>query len=145
MKRYITLLFAALVLCSCNKTTEPTEPMIDVTPTTIAGLWMLESYENGKALSEGSYVYIEFERADRSYTLYQNVGSMYEQVKRGNYFIEIDSELGAVIRGNYGSEEYNYHDWNSRYIVEMTANKMRWTATNDSNDISVYIRVESRE
>ena len=145
MKRYITLLFAALALCSCNKTTEPTEPMIDVTPTTIAGLWMLESYENGKALSEGSYVYIEFERADRSYTLYQNVGSMYEQVKRGNYFIEIDSELGAVIRGNYGSEEYNYHDWNSRYIVEMTANKMRWTATNDSNDISVYVRVESRE
>lgn len=145
MKRYITLLFAALALCSCNKTTEPTEPLIDVTPTTIAGLWMLESYENGKALSEGSYVYIEFERSDRSYTLYQNIGSMFEQVKRGNYFIDTDSELGAVIRGNYGTEDYNYFDWNSRYIVEMTANKMRWTATHDSNDISVYVRVESRE
>ena len=124
---------------------ETTEPLIDVTPTTIAGLWMLESYENGKALAEGSYVYIEFERADRSYTLYQNIGSMFEQVKQGNYFIDTDSEYGAVIRGNYGTEGYNYFDWNSRYIVEMTANKMRWTATHDSNDISVYVRVESRE
>ena len=70
MKRYLTILFAALALCSCNKPSpDSTDPLIDVTPTTIAGVWMLESFDNGKSLAEGNFVYIEFVRSDRSYTL----------------------------------------------------------------------------
>ena len=144
MKRYLTILFAALALCSCNKPNpDSIDPLIDVTPTTIAGVWMLESFDNGKSLAEGNFVYIEFVRSDRSYTLYQNVGSMYTQTMRGNYFIDTDPELGAVIRGNYGTDEYNYFDWSHRYIVQMRANTMRWIAKDDPENVSVYVRVDA--
>lgn len=142
--RYIAIFFAALTLCCCNnQSNEASEPLLDVTPTNIAGLWMLESYDNGATLADGAFVYINFERSDRSYTLYQNVGSMYTQTITGNYFIEVDSALGAVIRGNYGTNEYNYFDWSHRYIVELTATHMRWTAKDDSENVSVYVRADS--
>ena len=143
MKRYLTILFAALVLCSCNNTNEQTEVLVDVTPTNLAGVWMLESFDNGKSLADGDFVYIEFVRSDRSYTLYQSVGSMYTQTMTGNYFIEIDPAYGAIIRGNYGTDEYNYFDWSHRYIVTMTADRMRWEAKDDKQNVSVYVRVES--
>lgn len=143
MKRYLTILFAALVLCSCNNTNEPTEVLVDVTPTNLAGVWMLESFDNGKSLADGDFVYIEFVRSDRSYTLYQSVGSMYTQTMTGNYFIEIDPAYGAIIRGNYGTDEYNYFDWSHRYIVTMTADRMRWVAKDDEQNVSVYVRVDA--
>lgn len=143
MKRYLTILFAALVLCSCNNTNEPTEVLVDVTPTNLAGVWMLESFDNGKSLADGDFVYIEFVRTDRSYTLYQSVGSMYTQTMTGNYFIEIDPAYGAIIRGNYGTDEYNYFDWSHRYIVTMTADRMRWVAKDDEQNVSIYVRVDA--
>ena len=143
MKRYLTILFAALVLCSCNNTNEPTEVLVDVTPTNLAGVWMLESFDNGKSLADGDFVYIEFVRSDRSYTLYQSVGSMYTQTMTGNYFIEIDPAYGAIIRGNYGTDEYNYFDWSHRYIVTMTADRMRWVAKDDEHNVSIYVRVDA--
>ncbi|MBQ3209814.1 MAG: hypothetical protein IJB23_08375 [Alistipes sp.] len=144
MRKYIALLFAALALCSCDKPdNNQSDMLIEVTPTTLAGLWMLESYDNGKTLAEGTFVYIDFVRSDRSYTIYQNVGSMYTQTITGNYFIDIDSELGAVIRGNYGTDEYNYFDWSHRYIVQMQSDTMRWIAKDDPENISVYIRVDA--
>ena len=136
-------MFAALVLCSCNNTNEPTEVLVDVTPTNLAGVWMLESFDNGKSLADGDFVYIEFVRTDRSYTLYQSVGSMYTQTMTGNYFIEIDPAYGAIIRGNYGTDEYNYFDWSHRYIVTMTADRMRWEAKDDEQNVSIYVRVDS--
>ena len=144
MRKYIALLFAALALCSCDKPdNNQSDMLIEVTPTSLAGLWMLESYDNGKTLAEGTFVYIDFVRSDRSYTIYQNVGSMYTQTITGNYFIDIDSELGAVIRGSYGTDEYNYFDWSHRYIVQMQSDTMRWIAKDDPENISVYIRVDA--
>ena len=145
MRRYITLLFAALALCCCtkNEEAEKLEPLIDVTPVNLAGVWMLTSYDNGATLQQGDYVYISFERSERTYTIYQNIGTMYSDIKSGHYFIETDTMLGAVIRGNYGTDEYNYFDWSHRYIVELRASTMRWIATDDSENISVYTRVES--
>ena len=143
MKKYLMILLAA-ILCSCNNNNyEQTETLIDVTPTSLAGVWMLESYDNGKTLAEGNFVYIEFVRSDRSYTLYQNVGSMYTQTMSGNYFIETDPNYGAIIRGNYGASDHNYLDWSHRYIVSMTADRMRWQAKDDAENVSVYVRVES--
>ena len=142
MKKYLMILLAA-ILCSCNNNNyEQTETLIDVTPTSLAGVWMLESYDNGKTLAEGNFVYIEFVRSDRSYTLYQNVGSMYTQTMSGNYSIETDPNYGAIIRGNYGASDHNYFDWSHRYIVSMTADRMRWQAKDDAENVSVYVRVE---
>jgi hypothetical protein len=144
MRRYITLLFAALTLCSCVKNeTEQSEPLVDVTPVNLAGVWMLTSFDGGATLQESDYVYICFDRSDRTYTIYQNIGTMYCEVKSGRYFVETDPMLGAVIRGNYGTDEYNFFDWSHRYIVELRATTMRWTATDDRQNVSVYTRVDA--
>ena len=144
MRRYLTAIFALLAICSCNREQEPiANPLLDVTPTNIEGIWMLESFDNGKSLADGCFVYIEFFRTDSSYNLYQNLNSMYTEVKSGSYFVETDPELGAVIRGNYGTEEYNYFDWSHRYIVTLTADTMRWIAKDDQENVSTYVRVDS--
>lgn len=144
MRRYITLLFAALALCSCVKNeAKQGEPLVDVTPVNLAGVWELTSFDNGATLQEGDYVYISFELTDRAYTIYQNIGTMYGEKRSGHYFVDTDPMLGAVIRGNYGTDEYNFFDWSHRYKVELRASTMRWTATDDSQNVSVYTRVES--
>ncbi len=144
MRRYITLLFAALTLCSCVKNeAEQGEPLVDVTPVNLAGVWKLTSFDNGATLQEGDYVYISFELTDRAYTICQNIGTMYGEKRSGHYFVDTDPMLGAVIRGNYGTDEYNFFDWSHRYKVELKASTMRWTATDDSQNVSVYTRVES--
>ncbi len=144
--KYLKIAFVAVaaLLGSChNQESEPVEPLLDVTPNNIAGVWMLESYDGGATLAEGSYVYLDIVRSDRTYTLYQNVGSMGVEIKTGRYYIENDAELGAVIRGTYGTGEYDYDEWSHRYIVELTSEQMRWTAKDDRADVSVYRRVES--
>lgn len=144
MRRYITLLFAALALCSCVKNeAEQAEPLVDVTPVNLAGVWELTSFDNGATLQEGDYVYISFELTDRAYTIYQNIGTMYGEKRSGHYFVDTDPMLGAVIRGNYGTDEYNFFDWSHRYKVELKASTMRWTATDDNQNVSVYTRIES--
>ena len=71
----LALMSVALFVACSKDDNEYQEPQLDVTPNNIAGCWMLESYDNGQTLADGSYVYIDFVRADRSYTLYQNVDS----------------------------------------------------------------------
>lgn len=142
MKTLIKSLFAFLTLtmvgCADNNTSLD-EALLDVTPHNIAGTWKLESW-SGETLAPTSYVYVEFIRADRTFAIYQNIDSMGDcRLLTGRYNIEIDAAKGAIIRG-----QYDYGDvWAHRYIVtDLTADRMVWTATDDSADISVYVRAE---
>lgn len=145
MKRLLNMIFMAMlavVLISCDKNEEYVEPILDVTPNNIAGEWCLESW-NDTALAEGSYVYIDFERADRTFTMYQNIDSAPARTLTGRYYISTDEEHGAIIRGEY---DYGRGDWAHRYIVkELTAKSMTWIAKDNPDDVSVYIRCEIPE
>ena len=56
----------------------------------------------------------------------------------GSYYLEVDPAIGAVIRGNY---DHDSGDWAHRYIItDLTANRMVWTAKDNSEDVSVYVR-----
>lgn len=132
----------AIALISCNDDEEYVEPILDVTPNNIAGEWCLESW-NDAPLAEGSYVYISFERADRTYTLYQNVDSAPARTLTGRYYITTDMELGAVIRGDY---DFGVGEWTHRYVVkDLTAKSMTWIAKDNPDDVSVYVRCEIPE
>ena len=132
------LMSVALFVACSKDDNEYQEPQLDVTPNNIAGCWMLESYDNGQTLADGSYVYIDFVRADRSYTLYQNVDSALSRAITGSYYIDTDAEYGAIIRGQY---DFGVGDWSHRYIVSsLTASKMVWVAKDDASDVSVYVR-----
>lgn len=141
MKRIFRLFVLAMmvtaVAVSCNDKEDYVEPTLDVTPNNIAGCWSLDSWSGGE-LSEDSYVYIDFVRADKTYTLYQNIDSQYMRAITGHYFIYTDDEKGAIIRGNY---DYGNGDWSHRYVVtELTEGRMVWTALDTPADVSVYIR-----
>ena len=142
LKGAFLALMAVVAMTACSDEDPYQDPAMDVTPNNIAGTWRLASWSGGE-LAEGSYVFIDFVRADRTYTLYQNIDSPQLRILTGSYYIETDAELGAVIRGSY---DYGNGEWTHRYIVtDLTADRMVWTAKNDANDVSVYVRAELPE
>lgn len=140
----VALAAASLLAVSCTKNdqTEPQEPQLEVNPHSISGNWELVKW-NESALAEGTYVYINFVRNDRTYTMYQNLDSFSNvpHVITGSYYIDTDVELGAVIRGNY---DHDSGDWAHRYVVKsLTASGMVWVAKDDATFIQEFKRVDS--
>lgn len=137
---YLTLMLLSSLLVACSEEKPYVEPQLEVTPNNVAGEWMIQSWNNGQSLGEGCYVYLHLVRNDRTFTLYQNIDSFQHVVRTGRYVIEVDPEIGAVIRGNY---DFEGGDWNHRYIItSLTANEMVWVAKDDPTDVSVYVRAE---
>lgn len=130
----------SLFVSACSDTKEYVEPQLEVTPNNLAGVWQLESWHNGLALAEGSFVYVELIRKDSRFNLYQNIDSFSTRLLTGTYAVELDEELGAILRGMY---DYDGGEWGHRYIVtSLTAQKMIWVAKDDPTEISVYVRSE---
>ncbi|MBO5216839.1 MAG: lipocalin family protein [Alistipes sp.] len=146
MKQWFKVVFLTFVVLafavSCSDDSEPQPEYLEVTRGNIAGVWKLESWMDAP-LSDGSYVYIEFNRSDRSYTMWQNIDSFQLRKLTGLYWIEIDEELGAIIRGSY---DHGVGEWAHRYIVsDLTEGTMVWTAKDNESDVSVYVRCELPE
>ena len=96
LKGAFLALMAVAMLTACNNDDEYQEPTLDVTPNNIAGSWRLESWSAGE-LAEGSYVYIDFVRADRTYTLYQNIDSHQLRTITGRYSEDVSVYVRAAI------------------------------------------------
>ena len=148
MKKFIEsaaamlLIVAATVLCGCEnrEAGEPVEPQLDVTPHNMEGCWTVSQW-NGHRLDEESYVYLNILRKERTFELYENLGSFSTRKVTGEYNIYTDEERGAMIRGRY---DYGNGEWSHRYVVtSLTASQMVWTAADDDEVVTVYERVES--
>jgi hypothetical protein len=146
MKKILILLsIIAMTAVSCGKIiiTEPEEaPQLEVNANNISGQWELVEW-NGNRMSEGTYVYLDIVRNDKTYTMYQNMDSFSNvpHVITGSYFLSTDVELGAVIRGSY---DHDSGEWAHRYIIKsLTANEMLWVATDDLSFTQKFVRVES--
>ena len=140
MKKIVkfVMVFVALVVASCSKPDESGILFLDVTPNNIDGVWCLANYDGGHKLSEGTFYYIEFDRKDKTYVSYDNLGSMEVVKGSGRYDIVIDG--AAVIRGMY---DFGRGDWeHSYYVRNLTQDSMCWVATDDESIIRVYERAE---
>lgn len=138
----IAAAFAVMSLISCTEKPEVTVEYLDVNANNISGKWELVEW-NGAPLTEGTYVYLDIVRNDRTYTMYQNLDSFTNVPHKvtGSYYIEYDPELGAILRGNY---DHDSGDWAHRYIVkDLTATEMYWIAKDDRTFIQKYVRVDS--
>ncbi len=92
---------------------------------------------------DGVAVYIRFIRKDSRYEMYSNVGSMEFVRQTGDFVIMNDEALGYVIAGNY---DFTLgQEWNHRYIVRLTSDRMVWTAVDDPTDVCVYVRTSIPE
>ena len=142
VKMLIAAAFAVMSLISCTEKPEVTVEYLDVNANKISGRWELVEW-NGAPLTEGTYVYLDIVRNDRTYTMYQNLDSFTNVPHKvtGSYYIEYDPELGAILRGNY---DHDSGDWAHRYIVkDLTATEMYWIAKDDRTFIQKYVRVDS--
>ena len=146
MKKILILLsIITMAAVSCGKIiqTEPEDaPQLEVNANNISGQWELVEW-NGSYLSEGTYVYLDIVRNDKTYTMYQNMDSFTNvpHVLTGSYHLSTDVELGAIIRGMY---DYDSGDWAHRYIVKsLTAEEMVWVAKDDKTYIQKFKKVDS--
>ena len=126
----------AVGFMACNKDNE--EPVVyeTVNYATINGTWMLTEL-NGKALEEGQYVYITFNRKEHTFEMYDNMGSMYSHKSTGTFEITEDDELGYVLTGEY---DFSRDPWNEYIVSEMTDETMKWTVKDNAEDVSVYTK-----
>lgn len=126
----------ALGVVSCSSEKEEITIYETVNYATISGTWMLTEL-NGKPLEEGQYVYISFDRKEHTFTMYDNMSSMYSHKSTGVFNISLDDELGYILTGEYDFS----HDLINEYIVsEMTESTMKWTMKDNPEDISIYTR-----
>lgn len=146
MKKILILLsLISLTAVSCGKIimTEPEEaPQLEVNAHNISGQWQLVQW-NGEYLAEGTYVYLDIVRNDKTYTMYQNMDSFTNvpHVITGSYNLYTDVEMGAIIRGNY---DHDSGEWSHRYnIISLTANEMFWVATDDLAFSQKFVRVDA--
>lgn len=144
MKKIVNLavaLVAMVVMGGCSKPDESGIHFLDVTPNNIKGVWRMVSYDNGVKLAEGSYYYIVFDRADRTFVSYDNLSSMGVYKNSGRYDIITD---GAAII--YGMFDFGRGDWKHRYYVRnLTLDSMQWVAVDDETISQVYERAELPE
>ena len=142
VKTMLAVALAAMTMVSCNKNdqSEPAELQLEVNANNISGNWELVKW-NESELEDGTYVYINFVRNGKTYTMYQNLDSFSNvpHVVSGSYYIDTDPELGAIIRGNY---DHDSGDWAHRYIVKsLTATKMIFVAKDDATIIQEFARI----
>ena len=138
--RHFKLLFLAvmsIIAISCEKPVVDNEqplPQPDVTYETIAGAWQLTEWR-GEALSEQTFLYIEFDDESRRFEMWDNIGSMYTQHKSGTFSIAQNDQKEFVLTGTYDN---GVGDWANVYTVRMMAQgeKMVWYAEDENNIFS---------
>ena len=133
------LLTFVLALCGACSDDSKVEPWLEVNVNNVAGTWQLAEW-NGAPLPAGSYVYLKLIRRDCLFEMTQNLDSFLKRELTGRFRITNDEEQGAIIRGLY---DHSTGDWEHAYLItELTADRMVWTAQDDPDDISVYLRIE---
>lgn len=139
--KFAMVMVVAAVVAACTKPDNNGLVFLDVTPNNISGVWRMDSYDNGVKLPEGCYYYIVFDRAERTFVTYDNLGSMEAYKNSGRYDIVTDG--AAVIRGIY---DYGRGDWEHEYYVRnLTNDSMVWVATDDESVKQVYVRASLPE
>lgn len=145
MKKILTLISIialAISAISCEKENNAQPQQLEVNAHNISGQWKLTQW-NGNALAEGTYVYLDIVRNDKTYTMYQNMDSFTNvpHVITGSYALSTDVELGAIIRGVY---DHDCGEWSHRYVIKsLTSNTMEWVAVDDASFTQTYIRVDN--
>ena len=139
----ISIIALAFSAVSCEKEENNAQPQqLEVNAHNISGQWELVEW-NGENLAEGTYVYLDIVRNDKTYTMYQNMDSFSNvpHIVTGSYYLYTDVELGAIIRGSY---DHDSGEWSHRYIIKsLTSNTMEWVATDDLTFSQKFVRVDA--
>lgn len=135
----VAMLAALASGCQTPDSEREPEQIKAVTYYTIDGVWRLEEL-NDKSLSEDTMLYIDFDRKEHRFEMWDNFDSMYMTKTTGMFAIEQDEYERYILSGWY---DYGVGDWASDYIVEMTilGDYMLWQSMSN-NEKMLLRRVE---
>lgn len=133
----------ALFVVGCDKSdnTEGAAKQNTTTVTyyTIDGVWQLTKW-NGVALTEGTLLYIDLDRKDHRFEMWDNLNSMYPTMRSGSFLLSKDDMQRDVISGWY---DYGVGDWDRNYFVELNVDgdTMVWSAVS-GDETMTFVEVD---
>ncbi len=138
LKSIIAVALLSLTACAGDES-EPIIPELVINSRNIEGVWKLESIDN-TTLDDEQYLYIEFERENLTYDMYENFDSKYSTQTVGEFFISKDEDSRTYIDGNYSA---NFGEkWGEHYYIEdFTLETMAWRGA-ASGEVQRFLRVE---
>ena len=147
MRLFYRLLAIALIATttfavSCEKPAPlPTEERIAVTYSALDGCWQLEMWQ-GRPIAEETYLYIDFDRREHHYTMWDNIDSMYATDTTGTFNITEEEDGTYTLSGTY---DYGMGDWSCDYQVILwnKGERMQWISRDGSFQAMDFVRIEA--
>jgi hypothetical protein len=140
----LAIVAVALFVSGCERGSDvdgggADEHNMAVTYYTVDGAWRLVEW-NEAPLAEGTLLYIDLDRKERRFEMWDNFNSMYPTMSSGSFLLSVDDMDRYIISGWY---DYGVGDWNNEYIVELNTegDSMVWCAVS-SDEVMIFAKVE---
>ena len=139
----LAIMASMLLISGCDKENESNNTKVQnmaVTYYTIDGVWSLAEW-NDAPLAEGTLLYIDLDRKEHRFEMWDNLNSMYPTMRSGSFMLSVDDMQRDIISGWY---DYSVGDWGDDYIVELNADgdKMTWRAVS-SDEKMIFVEVDA--
>ena len=141
LQRIVATLIVVATIAGCEKPAPlPTEEKIAVTYAALDGCWQLSMWQ-GAPMAEDTYLYIEFDRREHRYTIWDNIDSMYATDTTGTFAIT-EEDGTYTLSGTY---DYGVGDWSSDYRVTLSneGERMQWISRSGSFQTMDFVRIEA--
>ena len=135
----IVLIAVTTFAVSCEKPAPlPIEEPIAVTYSALDGCWQLTMWQ-GASMAEDTYLYIEFDRKEHRYTMWDNIDSMYATDTTGTFTITEEEDGSYTLSGTY---DYGVGDWHAEYRIELSngGDRMQWWSKS-TNEVMDFVRI----
>ena len=142
LQRLVATLIVVATIAGCEKPAPlPTEEKIAVTYAALDGCWQLSMWQ-GVPMAEDTYLYIEFDRREHRYTMWDNIDSMYATDTTGTFAITEEEDGTYTLSGTY---DYGVGDWSSDYRVTLSnkGERMQWISRSGSFQAMDFVRIEA--
>ena len=136
------IMVAQLCVVGCQKSDDGIPAKVPnkvVSYYTVDGVWQLVEW-NGGPLAEGTLLYIDLDRKEHRFEMWDNFASMYPTMRSGYFLLSVDDMDRDIISGWY---DYGIGDWSNDYIVELNVegDGMVWRSVS-SGEVMVFAEVE---
>ena len=141
MKKILNLLMLIFIFAgtSCTPPEDQTEPTLAINTFNLAKTWQLSEW-NKQPLADSTFLYLVLDRKG-TFSIYDNLSSMYPVCHTGTFNLEEDWRVGHIISGTH---DFGIGAWQHEYIITDLYNEsMVWTVKDDATDVQKFVSVKA--